>query len=46
MLERSVDIIAALMMQNGTVMADDFWVTPTFDRIPAGSTRVAGISRA
>ena len=38
-VERSVDIIAALMMQNGTVMADDFGY-PTFDRIPAGLTGV------
>lgn len=33
-VERSVDIIAALMMQNGSVMADDAGY-PTFDRIPS-----------
>lgn len=38
-VERSVDVLAALMMQNGTVMTDDVGY-PTFDKIPANMTGV------
>ena len=39
-VERSVDLIAALMMQNGTIMMDENGY-PSFDRIPGGVTEAS-----